>query len=112
MPAVHLRDGVVTSQHVDAVSVAAGSYQIRAGDDLDILMALNAEEDAGTVTTAIQEIRGKSVTSPEGYFEVVSRTTDGVAHAGVASVVISLGHGDRGDRVHGCDSAADGQHLH
>ena len=81
---------MVTGLHVDAVPVAAGGYKIRAGDDSQILVALTAEEDAGVGTTATQEIRGKDNTSPEGYFEVVAKTTDGVAHAGVASIVISL----------------------
>lgn len=85
-----LRDGVVGSAHVDAQAVAAGSYGIREGDGSEILLALMAEEDAGTGTTATQEIRGKDATSPEGYFEMVAKTTDGVAYAGVASVVIIL----------------------
>lgn len=85
-----LRDGIVGSVHVDAQAVAAKKYQVREGDDSKILMSLSAEEDAGTGTTATMEIRGKDGTSPEGYAELIAITTDGAAHSGVASVVISL----------------------
>lgn len=86
----HLRDGVVTGQHVDAQPVAAGGYQVREGDVSEILMSLTAEEDPGVGTTSTIEIRGKDGGSPEGYAELVAVTTDGLVHGGVASVVISL----------------------
>lgn len=89
-----LRDGAITGLHVDSQPVAAGSYKIREGDGSEILLALTAEEDAGIGTTATQEIRGKDATSREGYFEIIAVTDDGVAHDGVASVVISLDTGN------------------
>lgn len=85
-----LIDGLIITAHVDAQPVAAGSYKIREGDGSEILLAITAEEDAGTGTTSTMEIRGKDGGSPEGYAELVAITTDGAVHSGVASVTISL----------------------
>lgn len=85
-----LRDGVVTGDHVDAKPVAAQKYQVREGDDSQILMSFSAEEDAGTGTTSTIEVRGKHATSPEGHAELIAITTDGVPHSGVASMSLTL----------------------
>jgi hypothetical protein len=85
-----LRDGALTGQQIAALPVAANAYQVTEGDGGKILLALTSEEDGGVGTTTTIETRGKDATSPEGYKELVAITNDGQAHAGVASITISL----------------------